>query len=152
MEKQFDVIAKTRTNFLKLIDDLTIEQLNKIPVGFNNNIAWNFGHIIISQQVLCYSRAGFAAHIEQSLINKYQRGSKPESFIDNNEIELLKEYLFSLIHQLREDMTDDKFVGYKPITTTFGVDLTCIEDVIPYFAMHDGLHLGVAQTLKKLVQ
>jgi hypothetical protein len=151
MDKQFDVIVKTRENFLNLIDGLSIEQLNKIPEGFNNNIAWNFGHIIVSQQVLCYTRAGIASRTEDWLLKKYQKGSKPESFIDSGEIELLRKKLFSLIDDLKEDMNDKKFEGYQPVMTGFGVELKSVEDAIPYFAMHDGLHLGYALALKKLV-
>lgn len=151
MEKQFDVIVKTRTNFLNLVNGLTIDQLNKIPAGFNNNIAWNFGHMILSQQVLCYSRAGLKPRADEALIKKYQKGTKPEGFIDANEIELLKGLLFSLIEDLKVDMKENKFAAYQPISTAFGVDLNNVEDTIPYFSMHDGLHLGYALALKKLV-
>ena len=151
MDKQFDVIEKTRENFLKLIEGLSIEQLNKIPEGFNNNIAWNFGHIIVSQQVLCYTRAGIASRIEESWVNKYQKGTKPESFIDAEEIEVLKKLLFSLIDDLKKDMSKNKFSGYQKVMTGFGVELASVEDAIPYFSMHDGLHLGYALALKKLV-
>jgi hypothetical protein len=149
MEKQFDVIVKTRTNFLNLVDGLTIEELNKIPQGFNNNIAWNFGHIIISQQVLCYTRAGIIPRIDESLIKKYQKGSKPESFIDVDEIEQLKKLAFSLIDDLKADRKENKFAGYEPVSTSFGVDLNNVEDAIPYFSMHDGLHLGYAMAIRK---
>jgi len=151
MDKQFDVIDKTRTNFLNLINSLSIEQLNKIPAGFNNNIAWNFGHVIVSQQTLCYVRAGLEPRIENSWFEKYAKGTKPESFIDAEEIDVLKKYLFSLIDDLRNDMADNKFGGYQKVMTAFGVELTCVEDTIPYFAMHDGLHLGYSLAMRKLV-
>lgn len=149
MEKQFDVIVKTRMNFLNLVNGLSIDELNKIPDGFNNNIAWNFGHIIMSQQVLCYVRAGIAPRGGELLIKKYQKGSKPESFIDAEEIEQLKKLAFSLIDDLKTDMKENKFAGYEPVSTSFGVDLNNVEDAIPYFSMHDGLHLGYAMAIRK---
>src|SRR5258706_11833528 len=109
MDKQFDVIINTRNNFLKLVDSLSIEQLNKIPEGFNNNIVWNFGHIIISQQVLCYVRAGIVPRLEDIWMKKYQKGTKPENFISAEEIKHLKNYLFSLIDDLKNDMAENKF-------------------------------------------
>jgi hypothetical protein len=149
MEKQFDVIVKTRMNFLNLVNGLSIEELNKIPEGFNNNIAWNFGHIIMSQQVLCYTRAGIAPRTDESLIKKYQKGSKPESFIDTEEIEQLKKLAFSLIDDLKRDMKENKFAAYEPVSTSFGVDLNSVEDAIPYFSMHDGLHFGYAMAMRR---
>lgn len=58
MNEVFEFIINSRTAFIKLVDSLTIEQLNKIPDGYNNNIIWNFGHIVVSTQTLCYVRTG----------------------------------------------------------------------------------------------
>ena len=41
METRIETLKKVRANFLKVIGDLTIEQLNEIPAGFNNNVIWN---------------------------------------------------------------------------------------------------------------
>ena len=38
MQETFKFILKSRQKFIELIEGLSIEQLNKIPVGFNNNI------------------------------------------------------------------------------------------------------------------
>ena len=54
----FKYIRRNRELFLELVNSLSIEQLNKIPEGFNNNIAWNFGHIVVTTQTLCYVRSG----------------------------------------------------------------------------------------------
>lgn len=149
MNKLFDIIYTGRNNFVKLIDRLSIEQLNEIPEGFNNNIAWNFGHIIVSQQTLCYIRAGLTPHIDEYFVNRYQKGTKPENFIAGSEIATLKEYAFSLIDQLKKDLEADKFTGYITFATQFGVELTCINDAIAYFATHDTLHLGYAMAIAR---
>ncbi|MGH2624736.1 MAG: DinB family protein, partial [Sphingobacterium sp.] len=58
MNKITDVIKRTRIKLFELIEDLNAEQLNQIPDGFTNNIIWNVGHMISSQQGLCYLKAG----------------------------------------------------------------------------------------------
>ena len=50
MNDQIETIRKTRSFLLDYIKELNIEQLNKIPAGFNNNIAWNLGHLVAAQQ------------------------------------------------------------------------------------------------------
>lgn len=50
---QVTALKKLRFAILK-----TIEQLNKVPDGFNSNIIWNVAHLIASQQNLCYMKAG----------------------------------------------------------------------------------------------
>lgn len=151
MEKLFNIIYAGRRKFVELVDRVSIEQLNEIPQGFNNNIAWNFGHIVISQQMLCYVRAGIKPHIDEYFIQKYQKGTKPGSFIAASEIAVLKALTFSLIDELKEDLKKDKFTGYTTFATQFGVELTGIHDAIAYFATHDTLHLGYAMAIARRV-
>ena len=149
MNKLFDIIYAGRKKFIELADSLSVEQLNGIPQGFNNNIAWNFGHIVVSQQMLCYVRAGLTPHIEDQFIKKYQKGTRPESFVTENEMAALKSYAFSLIEQLKADLKADKFTGYTTFATQFGVELTGISDAIAYFATHDTLHLGYSMAIAR---
>ncbi|MFT3704935.1 MAG: DinB family protein [Agriterribacter sp.] len=149
MEKLFDILHAGRTNFVKLIDSLNIDELNEIPEGFSNNIAWNFGHIIVSQQTLCYLRAGITPVMDMASINKYQKGTRPESFISEDEIAVLKTYIFSLLDVLKEDIKNDKFKGYATFTTSFGVELSNINDAVPYVATHDTLHLGYSMAIAR---
>lgn len=151
MDKVFDIINVTRKNFLNLVNSLSIDQLNIIPQGYNNNIAWNFGHIIASQQTICYLKADVEPVLQTWLIDKYKMGSRPESFITVDEIEMLSEQLFLTIEQLSEDVSIDRFKKYVPFTTRFGVTINSINDAIKYFSSHDSLHFGYSMALKKLV-
>ena len=51
MQSQFHIIKENRKLFIRMMEELTIEQLNEIPTGFNNNMAWNFGHAVVSFQM-----------------------------------------------------------------------------------------------------
>ena len=55
---------------------LTIEELNKIPEGFNNNIIWNFGHVIVSQQIICYKLSNQPLKVSDEYVNKICKGHK----------------------------------------------------------------------------
>ena len=68
MTKQIEIIKKTRVSLLELVKDLSTEQLNKIPDGFNNNIIWNLAHMIAAQQGVCYVRAGLAPVVGEKLV------------------------------------------------------------------------------------
>jgi len=48
---------------LEYFDNYTLEQLNKIPEGFSNNLIWNIGHIIVTQQVLIYKLSNLQGYI-----------------------------------------------------------------------------------------
>lgn len=151
MEKQLSISRQTRRNFLSLIDSLSTEQLNKIPEGLNNNIVWNLGHIIVTQQLLCYALAGVTPTMEKSLIEKYRKGTRPEGFIDSDEINVLKSHLFSLVDELEKDIKTGMFGNYQPYTTSYGVELTSINDAVAFFPVHEAMHYGVALTIRKFV-
>ena len=52
MESLFKVWETSRHIYLKFLETYSLAQLNKIPDGFSNNIIWNAGHVIVSQQKL----------------------------------------------------------------------------------------------------
>src|SRR4051794_30550280 len=91
MEKYFDIMQKTRMNFVHLLDGLTIEQLNRIPDGFNNNLIWNFGHLLATQQSIFYGLAGLTPNVDEQFIKRYRRFTKPESIVSTEEFETIKQ-------------------------------------------------------------
>jgi len=136
---------------MNLMEGLSIETLNTIPEGFNNNIIWNFGHVIVSQQILCYKLANQPMKIDAAFIAKYSKGTKPESFIDSTELAFLKEQAVVLIDELIADVQAGILDKYDTYTTSFDVVLNEIDDAVKYVTMHEGLHLGYAMALKRIV-
>jgi len=147
-----DIAIQTRKNFIRLMDEMTIADINSIPPGFNNNIVWNFGHIVVSQQKLCYSLAGLPLKIDTQYLQRYQRGSKPQKFIHPEEIAFLKEAACTLIEELLRDLKTDIFRNFNPTKLHYGLELLCIEDAINYFPNHDALHLGFATAIKRAIE
>jgi hypothetical protein len=150
-DKSIETVQATRTLFLALMDGLSIDKLNEIPEGFNNNIIWNFGHVIVSQQILCYKLAGLPLKIGEAYISKYSKGTKPASFIDENEWAFLKQQSTHLLEELITDIEKGLLDNYTSYTTSFGVPLNSIEDAVKFLTMHEGLHLGYAMALKRIV-
>lgn len=151
MEFAIEIARHTRLNFIKLIEGLSIEQLNVIPQGYSNNIAWNFAHIVAAQQTLCYIRGNAEPRLALEAITKYQKGTRPEDFITEEELDLYKEKAFTLLDDLKADVDAQLFNNYEPVTTAFGVTLNTIEDAVAYFSTHDNLHFGYALALRRAV-
>lgn len=147
-----EIAIQTRRNFVQLMKGMTIEELNSIPVGFNNNILWNFGHIVVSQQKLCYTLAGATPRIAAEYITSYQKGSKPISFIEREELSYLEEQAFSLLTDLYEDLETGLFKSFITTRLHYGLELNSVTDAVNYFPNHDALHLGFATALKKAVE
>jgi DinB superfamily len=153
MKDALEIIRKTRASFIGMTKNLSIEQMNLVPEGFNNNILWNFGHIIAVQQGLCYGLGGLPQNVDKSLVDKYKRGSIPDMFISVDEFELLKELSVSLIDTFEQDIAKGIFPkAYHPYMTLLGVEIDSFDKAIVFNAYHEGLHYGYAMSLKRAVK
>lgn len=154
MEKIIEVIKACRSKWLTTIEDLTTDQLNQTPPGFNNNLAWQLGHVVISQQLLCYKLSGNPLLINEQLVDIYRNGSKPERYITAEEIAQMKTYLLSTIDQLATDLATDKFQNFTSytISTYPGFKLEKITDSVKFIVSHDALHYGCSLMMKRLVK
>jgi len=151
MRKKFDTLLKARELTLKAIHNLSIEQLNKIPEGFKNNIAWNVAHLVVTQQLLCYKFSGLDCLISDEIITDFQKGSSPNYNVSKEEFETIKKQLLKFPVKLDEDYTKGIFKNYTEYTTSVNVTLRSIEDAIDFNLLHEGIHLGVILQLKKFV-
>jgi hypothetical protein len=154
MKESIDIIRGARKFLLNLIDGISIEKLNEIPEGFNNNLAWNFAHVIANQQILCYRNAGAKPVISDEIIDKYKTGTRPEGFIDEKEFENLKQFLLSTIDKFEEDSATNIFENYKAfdLKSYPGVRLKNINDAAKFVSFHDGLHVGYSMALKRALK
>ena len=152
MEKHLNNIRTTRKNFLSLIESLRLDELNKIPTHFSNNIIWNFGHVLITQQLLCYKLSDTPMRLDKEVFMKYAKGSRPEQPVDEAELQLLKKAAIDTTEQLAQDLKEGIFQTYRPYTTSFGVELQSIEDAVRFDAVHEGLHLGYSMALRRLIK
>lgn len=144
-------LLETRKNFLSVINSLTTEQLNKIPAGLNNNIIWNFGHVIVTQQLLCYKLSNNPMRVSEELVEKYRKGSQPSNSVSAEEIDELKKLALELPLKLEEDLKTMNFRDYKAYTTSFNVTLSSMEEAIKFNNIHEGLHLGYAMAIRKII-
>lgn len=140
-----------RRAFLGTISKLSVEQLNKIPDGFSNNLIWNFAHCIVSTQYMCYSPTGNPHGISKEMMDKYKRGSKPESDASENEINYWKELAISSIQQLETDSNAGLLSTYHAWSIGEHYSIASIEDALSFCYFHEGSHYGYALAMKKVL-
>ncbi len=151
MNKQFEILNKSRELILKSVTKLSIKQLNTIPDGFKNNIAWNIAHLVVTQQLLCYKLSGLPCLISEEMIEKYQKGTAPLNVITKEEFENMKKWFVELPKKLEEDYKNEIFSNYYPYKTSVHITLNSIEDGIAFNAYHEGIHLGIILQILKFV-
>lgn len=152
MKTHFDFLRISRKNTIGLLSRFDEEQLNHIPTGFNNNLAWHLGHLVVTQQLLNYGLSGLPMLVENDMVSKYRKGTKPESPINTAEIEQLNGLMISCVDQLETDYEKGIFQNFKTYPTSFNATLTSIEDSIIFNNIHEGLHLGYIMAMARLVR
>ena len=147
------VLPNTRGFFKTYLENTSLEDLNKIPNGFNNNIVWNIGHIIVTQQLLAYKLSGLPIMLSDAIIDAYKKGSKPERAITQTEVDELKVLLFSTIEKTTEDYNKGLFKNYESYTvSTTGNTLTNIDEAFQFIMFHEGMHLGYVMALLRAIK
>lgn len=151
MENVFKAWATSRKLYATFFANYSLEQLNKIPVGFNNNLIWNIGHVIVAQQSLIYMGSNLPMYISKELVTLYKPGTKPTQAVSQPEADELKELLTSLIDTTRSDFDKNIFTTYNERTTALGFHLGSVRDAFEFNNFHEGLHLGYMMSLRKFV-
>ena len=149
MDWTFDIVVKNRKIMSSFLDAFSLEDLNKIPEKFNNNLIWNIAHLVVTQQLLTYSLSGLPMQISDELVNKYKKGSKVAGNVSQEEINEIKGLLFSTIEQTKEDYENGVFNSFQPYTTSTNSTLKSFEEAMEFNNFHEGIHLGYILALKK---
>jgi hypothetical protein len=151
MDSVFNIWKTNRELHLKYLKDYTLEQLNTIPSGFNNNLVWNIGHVIVAQQALLYKSTGLEGYISETLFNTYKPGTKPNGKAQQEEIDELKILLLALVEVTKVDYQSNLFTGFKPYKTSAGFKLNSIEEVIIFNNYHEAMHYGIMKSIAKFI-
>ena len=149
MDWAFDITLKNRKIIASFLNSFSLEELNKVPTGFGNNIFWNIAHLVVTQQLLTYNLSGLPMLIDDELVNKYRKGSKVEKDVFEVEVDQIKELLFSTLERTKQDYKNGLFKNYNEYTVTTKSTLTNIDQAIEFNNFHEGIHLGYILAMKK---
>ncbi|TRX36702.1 DinB family protein [Flavobacterium restrictum] len=151
MQHTFEINRISRKWATQFLENYTLEQLNKIPEGFSNNLIWNIGHILVTQQVLVYKLSGLPMLVSEELIDKYRKGTKPEHDVTQAEVDEIKTVLLPTIDKMELDYNEKLFQNFVEYPTSTGFVLKSTEDAMLFNAFHEGLHVGIMMSIRKFV-
>ena len=145
----FDICLNNRKILEGFLNQFTLEELNKVPEGFSNNIIWNIAHVIVTQQLLVYRNSDLPMFVSDNMVDNYKKGTKAEVEVSQAEIEEIKSLLFSSLEKLVEDYNNGLFKNYNEYTVSTKSTLTNAEEALEFNNFHEGIHLGYILALKK---
>ncbi|TCK67669.1 DinB family protein [Winogradskyella wandonensis] len=149
MYYDIDITRKNRVLFEGFLDRFSLEDLNKVPLGFKNNIIWNIAHCIVTQQLLVYKLSGLDGDLSDDMISKFRKGTKTEGDLNQAEVNEIRNLLFTPIDQTEKDYKNGIFKSYKEYTVSTGSTLTNVEEALAFNNFHEGIHYGYILALIK---
>lgn len=151
MQDTFEVNRTSRKMLSSYFENYTLEQLNKIPEGFSNNLIWNLGHVIVTQQLLVYKLSGLPMEVSDEMVEKYRKGTKPEHDVTQAEVDEIKALLLKSVDQLEADYNNGIFLNYQEYPTSTGYILKSAKGAIEFNNFHEGLHIGIMMSIRKFI-
>ena len=91
--------------------------------------------------------------ISDALVEKYKKGTKPNEYVSEDEINEIKSLLFSTIKKTEEDYKNKRFKNYQEYTvSTTGNTLSNIDDALNFVHFHEGMHFGYVLALLRALK
>lgn len=102
MANILEIIDNIRRDLLEVTENLTVEQLNTIPSGFNNNIVWNLGHILVVTDEILYKNTPFPIPTHDFDTSGFKKGTRPDNVINEKDISLIRRALSDTVPRFRK--------------------------------------------------
>jgi len=145
------ILRASRARLLHLLETIDQDLLFQIPVGFNNNIIWQIGHCITSQQRHMYMRSGLPMHISEAFMEAFKIGSSPSSWKMTPDVDEIKCLLLDTVDHLASDLESGLFVNYTPFELAMGIKIENHIQALQAANYHEAEHSGKIFTYLKLL-
>lgn len=146
-----EILRASRTRLLQLMETIDYETLFKIPEGFKNNIIWQIGHCITSQQRHMYMRSGLPMYISKEFMESFKIGSSPSSWKITPDIIEVKHLLIHTVNCLESDLKSEIFVNYAAFDLPIGFRIKNHVQALQAANYHEAEHSGKILTYLKLL-
>ena len=148
---QCQILRASRNRLLRIIEENDCGTLFEIPTGFNNNIIWQIGHCITSQQRHMYMRSGLPMYISTAFMQAFKIGSSPAKWTINPDINEVKHLLIQTVDHLESDLESKLFLTYEPFDLPIGFQVQNHLHALQAANYHEAEHSGkVLMYLKML--
>jgi hypothetical protein len=128
------------------------ERADIIPPTWNNNLHWHAGHLVTTPHLLTYGVLGEPIRIPTDYRKWFAKGTSPAAWGDDPvpPFESLVAQLVDVVPTIFEELetrADERFA--RAYTTSLGIELRTPAESLLFSMIHDGIHIGMIQTLKR---
>lgn len=150
MLQYLNKLEENRKLLLDRTEYLTEHQYNLVPFGESNNIIWNMGHLLVVSENILYKDSPFQRPAPEWIKPRFQRGTKPEDVVDDDEIFLIRHSLMQTARFYKKTM------GIGEATEETGTNSNSIvpiisEERMQFLLFHEQIHYYKIERLIQLV-
>lgn len=147
----FGLFERTRKSILGYTAELTPEQRSLVPNGFNNNIHWQLGHVIVIADAIVLGFAGHTSQIPAEYRTFFGPGTKPADWTTEAPAwEELLDVFAKQTQSLRET-----FAGQtnEPVANKENfAKAETVGNLLELNTMHESSHSGMINAMSRLVK
>ncbi|GED17305.1 DinB family protein [Aneurinibacillus migulanus] len=148
--KQF---AIARSRLLSALENVTEEAASQKPEGFNNNIHWHAGHILLVTEKFFFKAPTGASELPELYDEYFANGTKPEDW------KSMPPSLQEIIELLTNQEKRIKETGItnldreldSPLNFKSGLKMGTTGELANMAIYHEGVHTGYIYAMKRLV-
>ncbi|GED70534.1 hypothetical protein BRE01_42360 [Brevibacillus reuszeri] len=144
----FQQLQDYRSETLHAIEGMTEEEVNLVPVGFNNGILWNLGHIYLDQYLWISHLTKEEISIPPGFHEWFAYGTKPADWqTPPPSLDTLRQLLANQPEQIRT-MYGERLEEEFPATES---GMHTISQVLVRTIFHEGLHLAAITAIRRFL-
>ncbi|GED53373.1 DinB family protein [Brevibacillus borstelensis] len=152
IEHAWDHYDVVRSLTLATLQATKEEQADIVPEGFSNNIRWNIGHVLFTQDALLYG--GKAPHLPESYAALFGPGTKPADWQGElPTLETLNQQLAEQTERIKKEFADrfeEKLPS--PFNLRGKAEIDTFGGMFLFSLYHEGMHASTVTLLRKALQ
>ncbi|MED4225413.1 DinB family protein [Neobacillus cucumis] len=155
MNNIFKQLRFVRENTINCVTEINDEASLFIPEGFNNNIKWNLGHIYVVQEKFAYFFIKEKMIMPNNFSELFTTGTSPINWGNQvlPTISELIQFLKNRIDRIEQVLEFRlKEVIEKPFTTSTGLTLSTVEELLSFCLYHEGMHFATIKSYQRIIQ
>ena len=146
MQQYLKELKERRMRLLAMTEPLTVKEYNLIPFGFNNNIIWNMGHMLLVSEKFLYRNTTYDTPVHAFETALFTKCSKPEQAVNDYGISLIRQALAETIPVFETKCLAKK--DTENITDTHLLYSSVSEASLQFVIFHENMHF---HTIEKIL-
>ncbi|MDP4160037.1 MAG: DinB family protein [Bacillota bacterium] len=147
----FNQLKVVRSNTINAVQEISESRADLIPVGFNNNIRWNLGHVYLVQEKFAFEFAQEPMQLPEKFPDLFGRETKPADWkVQPPSLTDLIGLLENQTNRIKDKLNDRLYEAVSnPLTMPSGLTLKTIGEFLTFSMYHEGMHVQTIKMLKR---